>query len=89
MAHKAGRVQLRRSPSARVADADWHRQRQRAREQAYNSDLESLFSQKEIIKYNLETAQIDGSDNPRLFMWRRAIDLFGVNGTDVRELRNR
>lgn len=82
-------MQLRRSPGARAIDADWHRRRQQAREQAYNSDLDTFFSDSEIVKYNLDTAQIDGSDNPRTWIWNRAIDLFGVNGTDVRELRNR
>lgn len=81
-------MQFRRSGSVRAIDADWHRGRQRAREIAYNSSLE-LFSAKEIVKYDLETAQIDGSDNPRLWMWNRAIDIFGTNGTDVRELRTR
>ena len=81
-------MQFRRSNDVRVADADWHRQRQRARESAYNSSL-SIFSDEEIVKYNLDTARIDGSDNPRLFMWQRTIDLFGMNGTDIRELKNR
>ncbi len=82
-------MQFRRSPSARPLDRDWHKEREAARKRAYNSDLESQFSDTEIIKYNLETAQIDGSDNPRLYMWRRAIDLFGINGMDIRELRDR
>jgi len=81
-------MQFRRSPSARPLDADWHRQRQRAREQAFSSDL-SFFSDTEIIKYGLDTAQIDGSENPQTWTWDRAIDLFGTNGTDVRELRDR
>lgn len=81
-------MQFRRSNDVRVADADWHRQRQRARESAYNSSL-SIFSDEERVKYDLESARIDGSDNPRLFMWQRTIDLFGMNGTDIRELRNR
>jgi len=82
-------MQMRRSPSARPLDADWHRRRQQAREQAYSGDLETFFSETEIIKYNLETANIDGSDNPRIYTWRRALDLFGVNGTDVRDLEDR
>jgi hypothetical protein len=82
-------VQLRRSPGARAVDADWHEQRQRAREQAYSGDLDAFFSNTEIIKYNLETAQITGEDNPRLYIFNRAIDVFGVNGTDVRTLRDR
>lgn len=82
-------MQLRRSPGARPLDADWHRQRQRARERAYSSDLTSQFSDTEIIKYELGTAQIDGSDNPRTFTWDRPLDLFGINGTDVRDLEDR
>lgn len=81
-------MQFRRSPSARSLDSDWHRGRQRAREVAYNSSLD-MFSDTEIIKYNLDTAQIDGSENPRTWTWRRAIDIFGINGTDVRNLRDR
>ncbi|QAS68854.1 hypothetical protein HFTV1-gp21 [Haloferax tailed virus 1] len=73
----------------RPMDRDWHQERARAREQAYSSDLTSQFSESEIVKYELDTAQIDGSDNPRTYIWNRTIDLFGMNGTDVRELRNR
>ena len=82
-------MQLRRSPGARAVDADWHQQRQRAREQAYSGDLDAFFSNTEIIKYDLETAQITGEDNPRMYLFRRTIDLFGINGTDVRNLRDR
>ncbi len=73
----------------RATDREWHRRRQQAREQAYSSDLEAMFSDQEIIKYNLETAQIDGSDNPRVFMFNRALDIFGMNGMDIRNLRDR
>ncbi|UBF23323.1 hypothetical protein M1M40_gp45 [Halorubrum tailed virus 29] len=82
-------MQLRRSPGARAVDADWHEQRQRAREQAYSGDLDGFFSDTEIIKYDLETAQITGEDNPRLYIFNRTLDVFGVNGTDVRNLRDR
>ena len=81
-------MQFRRSNDVRAADRDWQLSRQRARESAFNSSL-SIFSDEEIVKYDLDTARIDGSDNPRLFMWQRTIDLFGTNGTDIRELRNR
>jgi hypothetical protein len=81
-------MQFRRSPSARPIDREWHQERQRAREQAYDSSL-SLFSDVEITKYNLPTAQIDGSDNPQTFTWDRPLDLFGINGTDVRNLEDR
>ena len=82
-------MQLRRSPGARAIDTQWHRERQRAREQAYSDDLDAFFSNTEIIKYNLDTAQITGEDNPRLYIFNRAIDVFGVNGTDMRTLRDR
>ena len=81
-------MQFRRSNDTRAVDADWHLSRQRARESAFNSSL-SIFSDAEIVKYDLETARITGADNPRTFMWNRALDVFGTNGTDIRELRNR
>jgi len=81
-------MQLRRSPDMRPVDSEWHRRRQEAREAAFNSSLD-IFSDTEITKYELDTAQIDGSDNPRVWTWNRALDLFGINGTNVRELRNR
>jgi hypothetical protein len=82
-------MKLARSPESRPIIADWHKSRQAARERAYSGDLEAQFSNTEIIKYDLETAQITGEDNPRLFIFNRAIDVFGVNGTDVRNLRDR
>lgn len=82
-------MQFRRSPGVRAIDAEWHEERQRAREQAYNSDLSAFFSDVEIIKYNLETAQIDGSDNPQTYTINRPIDIWGVNGTDIRDLKDR
>jgi len=82
-------VQLRRSPSVRSIDSEWHRERQRARERAYSGDLEAQFSDTEITKYELDTARIDGSDNPRLFTWRATIDIFGISGIDIRELKDR
>jgi len=81
-------MQFRRSEGAKPIDSEWHRQRQRAREQAFNSSLD-IFSDTEITKYNLETAQIDGSDNPRTFTFDRPLDMFGINGTDVRTLEDR
>jgi len=82
-------MQFRRSPEMRPIDSEWHRNRQQARERAYSGDLTAQFSDTEIIKYELDTAQIDGSDNPRVWTFRRAFDLFGANGTDVRRLRDR
>jgi len=82
-------MQFARSDGMKPTQEWWHRGRQRAREQAFSSDLESFFSDSEIIKYNLDTAQIDGSDNPRTFTFDRPLDKFGINGTDVRELSDR
>lgn len=79
-------MQFRRSPSARSLDADWHRQRQRARENYFSIEQASDV---ERVKYDLETAQIDGSDNPRTWLVRRSIDIFGINGTDIRTLEDR
>jgi len=80
-------MQFRRSAGAKPIDSEWHRQRQRAREQAFNSSL-SIFSDTEITKYDLDTAQIDGSDNPRTFTFDRPLDMFGINGTDVRDMED-
>ena len=82
-------MQFRRSPGMRPVDSDWHRRRAQAREQAFNSDLDGFFSETEITKYELRTAQIDGSDNPQTWTWDRPLDLFGINGTDVRDLEDR
>lgn len=42
----------------------WHEERQRARETAMS---EEEFSPQEIEDYDLDTAEIDGSDNPDSF----------------------
>lgn len=81
-------VQFRRSPEARPLDKEWHRNRQRAREQAFNSDLD-FFSDQERIEFELDTAQIDGSDNPLTYTIDRPINLLGMNGTDIRTLEDR
>lgn len=78
-------MQFARSGDVKPTQAWWHRGRQRAREQAFDSSL-SIFSDEEIIKLDLETAQIDGSDNPRTYLWNRTLDILGTNGTDVRDL---
>lgn len=81
-------MQFARSGDVKPTQAWWHEGRQRAREQAFNGDL-SFFSDEERVKLDLETAQIDGSDNPRTYGINRPIDLLGMNGIDIRELRNR
>lgn len=79
-------MKFRRSPGARPIDAEWHRQRERARTDYFTV---KQASDTERIKYELDTAQITGESNPRTYLWRRSIDLFGTNGTDVRTLYNR
>jgi len=79
-------MQLRRSPSARVIDRDWHEGRHRARHQYFSIEEASAT---ERVKYDLDTARITGADNPRTWIWRTTIDVFGINGTDVRNLRDR
>lgn len=79
-------VQFRESPSSKVTDEEWHRFRQRARKTAFSIDQ---FSDEEVTRFDLETAQIDGSDNPRSFTINRPIDLLGMNGIDLRDLRDR
>jgi len=81
-------MQFKRSEGAKAINAEWHRQRQRAREQAFNSSL-GIFSETEITKYDLDTAQIDGSDNPRTYTFDRPLDKFGINGTDVRDHKDK
>jgi len=75
-----------RSEGAKPLDARWHEKRQRARETGFRTES---FSEYEINRWDLDTAQIDGSDNPRVFTWKLAIDIFGVNGTDIRTLKDR
>jgi hypothetical protein len=79
-------MHFKRSEGAKAVDSDFHRSRQRARETGFNVDM---FGDSEIVKYNLETARINGSDNPHTYRVNRAIDFLGVNGIDVRELRDR
>lgn len=81
-------MQFARSGDVKPIMEYWHRGRQRAREQAFNSDLD-FFGDVERVKLDLNTAQIDGSDNVFTWTWDRPLDLFGVNGVDVRTLRDR
>jgi len=79
-------MQFRRSPSVRPIDRDWHEGRRRARHNYFSIEQASPV---EIIKYELEAEDITGRENPRTYTWRRAIDLLGINGADVRELDDR
>lgn len=81
-------MQFKRSASIKPTQEWWHRGRQQARENAYNSDLD-FFGDVERVRLDLDTAQIDGSDNPLTWKFVRPIDLLGLNGTSVRGLRDR
>lgn len=79
-------MQLRRSPSVRPLDTDWHRGRQYARENYFN---ESMASGVERVKYELDTVDITGEWVDRTYTVDRPIDLFGENGLDIRNLEDR
>lgn len=79
-------MQLRRSPSVRALDVDYHRGRQYARHNYFN---ESMASDEEIVKYNLDTVDITGEWVDRTYTVDRPIDLFGENGLDIRNLDTR
>ncbi len=79
-------MQFRRSESVKRTDREWHSFRHAARKNAFSVNE---FSDEEIVRFDLETARITGRDNPRTYLFNRAIDVFGSNGTDIRELRNR
>jgi GH25 family lysozyme M1 (1,4-beta-N-acetylmuramidase) len=79
-------MHFKRSEGAKAVDREFHEFRQRARQTGFNVDQ---FGDSEIAAYNLETARITGSDNPHSYRINRAIDFLAVNGTDVRELRDR
>jgi hypothetical protein len=78
-------MQFKRSESAKPVNAEFHKSRQQARETGFNV---AQFGDSEIVKYNLRTARINGSDNPHSYRVNRAIDFLDVNGLDVRDLRN-
>ena len=75
-----------RSPGLKKADRRWHENRIRARRTGFNL---TDFSDEEIVKYDLETARITGSDNARSFRLNPDIDILDVGGLDVRTLRDR
>ncbi|UXF50639.1 hypothetical protein 7908G4C8_33 [Haloquadratum phage sp.] len=74
------------SASAKAVDKEWHKFRQSAREDAFSL---GAFSNNDIIRYNLNTAGITGEDNPRTYTFTRQLDVFGRNGIDIRDLRDR
>ena len=75
-----------RSPGLKKASERWHKNRIRARRTGFNLND---FSDEEIVKYDLDTARITGSDNPRSFRLNPDIDILDVGGIDVRTLHNR
>ena len=79
-------MHFKRSEGAKAVDRDFHRSRERARQTGFNV---GMFGDSEIVQYNLETARINGSDNPHTYRVSRAIQFLGVNGVDVRDLRDR
>lgn len=74
------------SASAKAVDKEWHKFRQSAREDAFSL---GAFSENDIIRYNLETAQITGEDNPRTYLFTRQLNTLGENGIDIRDLKDR
>jgi hypothetical protein len=79
-------MHFKRSEGAKAVDREFHEFRQRARQTGFRVNQ---FGDSEIVEYNLETARIDGKDNPFSYRVNRAIDFLSINGTDVRTLRNR
>ena len=77
---------FRRSDSAKKVDEDWHRIRHEARTTTFSLDE---WSSREIIRWDLETAQIDGSGHPLTYTIDRDIDTLDSNGTDIRMLDDR
>jgi len=64
----------------------YHRFRENARQTAFHLDE---FSEAERIEFDLEDAGITGKDNNRNYTYDRPVDIFGSNGFDIRELRDR
>lgn len=79
-------MMFRQGESSKPVDEQWHLEREKARRTAFST---AEFSPQEITRWDLDTAQIDGSDNPRTFQYDPAIDILGTAKVDVRELDNR
>jgi len=75
-----------RSPGLKKADSRWHNRRIQARKEAFSIDE---FSQEDIVRYDLDTARITGSENPRSYLVNPSIDILGEAGIDIRTLDNR
>jgi len=79
-------MMFKRGESAKPVWTDWHEFRENARKTAYSEDE---FGEVDKVKYDLDTADITGRDNPRTYELHPAIDVLGVSGTDIRTLDDR
>ena len=68
----------------KAIDSEWHKARQEARENAFSINE---FGAAEIVRFDLDTARITGRENPDTYKYDPAIDLLGISGTDVRNIR--
>lgn len=65
---------------------DFYLFRENARRSSFHPET---YAESDQIEYELDTARITGADTTRNFKYNRAVDVFGANGTDIRELRDR
>lgn len=71
---------FKRENGQRPVDGDWHAGRENARRTAFSL---AEFSEQEIERLDLETAGVNGEDNPRSYEWKRP--LWPSKKVDVRE----
>jgi hypothetical protein len=78
-------MMFKRDDSGSKISAEWHRQRQLARETAFSIDS---FGAIEIEKYDLDTARITGDENPKTYKVEQVVEEDGMqsSGTDIRTL---
>lgn len=79
-------MMFRQSEGSKPVDSQWHIEREEARRTAFSL---AEFSQEDITRWDLDTARVNGSDNPRTFTYDPAIDILGTAKVDVRDLDNR
>lgn len=77
-------VGFARGESQKAVWSEWHEERERARRTAFSL---AEFSDEEINKYDLDTADVNGQDNPDTYTWNRP--LFPTERHDVREQDDR
>lgn len=79
---------FRQAKSAKPVDGEWHEIRQVARETTFSL---AEWSQEEITRWDLDTADITGRDNDRTYTIDRPITQDGEmqNDTDIRTLNDR